>query len=454
VIRRVLVLLLGVLLRVFFRRIEEVDAHHVPPEPRPVIFVLNHPNGLVDPLFILCLAPRRISFLAKSTIFKMPVLGAIARGIEALPVYRQQDAGEDTKKNAETFEAARALLARGGTIALFPEGTTHSDPALKPMKSGAARLALGARARLEDLVIVPAGLYYTDKETFRSAALVRYGPPLEVPKAAIDAAGEPSREDTAALTARIDEALRALTLNAEKAEEISLAARAERIFSTDPDEAGRKSVARELELRRRFAEGTAHLRELDPAALDALIRRAEAWEARLEAAGLDQRTLAPSYPAGTTLRWTLGRIARFVVLAPVGALGAVIHWPAYRMTGVLAARFSNDEDVMVATVKLLASLLLFPLTWGAAAVAAGLLAPAGTRAWAALATVVVLPLAGLIAVRFQELLLGTIAGARGFLFALARPRFFAQLNDERAAIRAEMVRLYERLEAARAAGGA
>src|SRR3989475_5535775 len=137
----------GLVLRVFFRRIEVSGSAHVPARG-PVIFVLNHPNGLIDPAFLLCLAPRRVSFLAKAPLFSMPVIGAIARAFEAIPVHRRQDAGSDLAKNAQTFETARAVLVRGGTIAIFPEGTSHSDPKLRPLKTGTARIALGAAAAL------------------------------------------------------------------------------------------------------------------------------------------------------------------------------------------------------------------------------------------------------------------------------------------------------------------
>ncbi|MBL8974611.1 MAG: 1-acyl-sn-glycerol-3-phosphate acyltransferase, partial [Myxococcales bacterium] len=57
----------GLALRVFFRRIEIVGAERVP-ATGPVIFVLNHPNALIDPAFLLCLAPRPVSFLAKAPL--------------------------------------------------------------------------------------------------------------------------------------------------------------------------------------------------------------------------------------------------------------------------------------------------------------------------------------------------------------------------------------------------
>src|SRR5204862_83182 len=80
----------------------------------PVLFVLNHPNGLIDPGFLLCLAPRRVSFLAKAPLFRMPLVGWLCRTFQAIPVHRRQDAGADPARNRETFEAARRVLAGAG----------------------------------------------------------------------------------------------------------------------------------------------------------------------------------------------------------------------------------------------------------------------------------------------------------------------------------------------------
>ena len=133
----------GIALRLFFRRIETINADIVP-EGTGVIFVLNHPNGLVDAALVFVALPRKISFLAKSTLFRVPVISFLLRTVEALPLYRRIDAGEDVSKNQRTFELCRQLLQRGGSIALFPEGISHNSPKLLPAKTGAARIALGA----------------------------------------------------------------------------------------------------------------------------------------------------------------------------------------------------------------------------------------------------------------------------------------------------------------------
>src|SRR5260370_37507620 len=113
------------MLRIFFRRIEVTGVERVPSDG-PVVFVLNHPNGLIDPAFLLCLAPRPVSFLAKAPLFRLPIIGALVRAFEGIPVYRRQDAGADRRKNAETVEAARTALVRGGTNTVCPGATSHT----------------------------------------------------------------------------------------------------------------------------------------------------------------------------------------------------------------------------------------------------------------------------------------------------------------------------------------
>src|SRR5204863_123545 len=208
------------------------------PRSGPVIFVLNHPSGLIDPAFLLCLAPRRISLLAKAPLFRMPVIGFFCRAFEAIPVHRRQDAGSDPSQNRETFDTARGVLARGGAIAIFPEGASHADPKLRPRKAGAARIAFGAARGLSEsapLRVVPAGLYYRAKHIFRSAALLYFGEPFAVAPVALEPGEAPPAGPVRELTARIEQALAAVTLQAEQAEAHALVDRAQRTVSAQDD---------------------------------------------------------------------------------------------------------------------------------------------------------------------------------------------------------------------------
>src|SRR5687767_2708548 len=271
--RRIIAALLRFAFRVYFRRVEVAGLENVPRQS-PVIFVLNHPNALVDPAFLLCLAPRKVSFLAKAPLFKIPVLGFLVRALDSLPVYRRQDEGEDISRNLETFAAARKLLARGGTIGICPEGVSHDEPRLRPIKTGAARIALGAASTGEvtGLQIVPAGLYYTSKTKFRSEALLYFGKPIDVEPVALEEGNIPPRAEVRELSSRIEIALREVMLDAHHEEALHTITRAEKIFSAAADEPD-ESLAQELQLQQRFIKAYSVLLEHAPERLQRLETR-------------------------------------------------------------------------------------------------------------------------------------------------------------------------------------
>ena len=440
--------LFGLVLRIFFRRIEISGLERVPREG-PVIFVLNHPNGLIDPGFLLCLAPRRVSFLAKAPLFRMPVIGIFCRAFEAIPVHRRQDEGSDPSHNRETFETARAVLARGGAIAICPEGKSHSDPKLRPLKTGAARIALGAAAALAGptpIRIVPAGLYYRAKRTFRSAALLHFGEPFAVTPVPLAPGEEPPAGPVRELTARIERALADVTLQAERAEAHALVARAQRILSAgDGPLPERPPLAAEFELRRRLLRGYHAVRAQWPERLAALATRIDRYEAALAAAGVDPHHLAPqSFALGRVARYS-GRAALFLlVLLPAAVLGMVLHYPAYRGVGFVATGIAKGAEDALASIKVLAAMLLFPLTWAAALAVVWLWQGMDATVTAAIA----LPLTGYAALIFFERLDRVIGEARALgLFAFRR-RAFLRLLAEQRAIRDEILALGREIEAA------
>ncbi|HKO44755.1 MAG TPA: 1-acyl-sn-glycerol-3-phosphate acyltransferase [Pyrinomonadaceae bacterium] len=436
-VRRIIVALLRFALRVYFRRVEVVGLEHVPRE-RPLIFVLNHPNALVDPAFLLCLAPRQVSFLAKAPLFDMPVLGYIVRAMDALPVYRHQDEGGDISKNSETFVAARKLLGRGGTIGICPEGVSHDEKRLRPIKTGAARIALGAvsTGEVSGLQIVPAGLYYTSKTKFRSEALLYFGKPIDVEPVALEAGDVPPRAEVRELSSRIENALREVMLDAHHEEALHTVRRAEKIFSAAADEQD-ESLAQELQLQQRFIKAYSVLLERAPERLQRLETRLKRFEEELAQAGVDPDDLSPPKSTWSVFTHLISRVILFLLLIGPAVVGLAVHYPAYRLGGLLATRISkNDEDV-ISTVKILSAMLLFPLTW---MVVAWL-----SYTWwgwgIALVILVLLPVAGYLAIRFFEGIDSFMGGSRALAFFLMRRRFFVRLLAERNAIRNEILAL-------------
>ncbi|HEX7252648.1 MAG TPA: 1-acyl-sn-glycerol-3-phosphate acyltransferase [Thermoanaerobaculia bacterium] len=426
-------------LRLFFRRIEVEGTERVPLQG-PVIFVVNHPNALVDPLFLLCFAPRPVSFLAKAPLFRMPVIGTVVRAFGSIPVYRRQDSLSDVAKNRETFERASALLSRGGSLAIFPEGVSHDEPRLLRLKTGAARIALGASSQSgAPLEIVPAGLYYTWKRTFRSSALLSFGNPIPVAPIGLGADGQLPAEEVRRLTAAIETALGEQTIQYETREAADLVRRAERVFSIDAKD---EPLSEQVELQRRFVDGYRRLSERDPGRLEELKSRLARFEAERRQAHLRLEHLTPRALDRHEAASLLARSLADLVWAPLGAAGIVIHYPAYWLVGKVAGLVAKDEVDVLATAKIIGAMLLFPLTW--------ILAAWGARhvfgLWAAAAALVLLPLSGyaalLVAERFDD-----IAGrARAWLSLVFSARAVQRLLDERRSIREEMVRVAEELE--------
>lgn len=442
--RAVVIALLRFTLRVFFRRVGSEGLERVP-AAGPVLLVLNHPNSLIDPIFLLCLAPRPVSFLAKAALFKLPVVGWLIRAAGAIPIERRQDPGADLTKNREAFARVRARLLAGGAVALFPEGTSHSDPRLKPMKTGAARIALGVTSN-PPLRIQPVGLFYTDKQSFRSAALVYYGETFEVAPAPLDAAGEPPPELVLALTARIGRALGEVTLQADAFEAHDFVARTERILASqrrESDDAPRPGLAEEFALRRRVLAGYDTLKARDPERLERIRQRVLRYEAKLQGAGIDPWDVPIGRPVAGRVLLVMGlRLLRFAMLIPLGVPGLALHYLPYRLVGLLSERAVGKHADILATAKAAAAIILFPLVWVGFA---GLC----WRWWGGPAGGIALalgPISGFAALRLAELADRSMGAMRALGLWLLGRRSFFHLQVERRVLREDILAIAAELQ--------
>jgi 1-acyl-sn-glycerol-3-phosphate acyltransferase len=467
-VQRVIQALVSLALRLFFRRIETSRASLVPPEG-PLVFVLNHPNGGVDPALVFAALPRRISFLAKSTAFEMPVVGSVLRAFETLPLYRRVDAGADVAQNQLTFAACRELLRRGRCVALFPEGVSHNSPKLLPVKTGAARIALGAisvgspdgdaakssfkdsgdnpvggeaagPSSLLELKIVPVGLFYTSKTSFRSEALMRFGEPLVVRPVVLDEEGQPPREAVRELSARIEAALRGVTLNAETEEQLDVVRKAERLLSSIYEGINIElPLAARFDALRRLASGRWTEWLTARGEVGDLRRRVTRYEDELRRMGLAPENLSLSrHSSWYVFRHFLLRTALLLALAPFALVGGVLHLPAYLLCALAARLFpKHGVDEIAPTVKIAAAIVFMPLTWLVLTALVFF-----NRGWRAAAFAFPLSiLCGYVALRSFEELHDMRGWFRAVFLLLRSRRLFLRLLIERRALRNELSRV-------------
>lgn len=99
-----------------------------------MLFVANH-QSFLDPMLVGQAVPRSMSYLARSTLFEVPVFGSIIRGVHAHPVKRGA-------ADAQALKTVIRLLRGGESVLMFPEGTRTHDGSLGAFKSGAAAIAI------------------------------------------------------------------------------------------------------------------------------------------------------------------------------------------------------------------------------------------------------------------------------------------------------------------------
>jgi 1-acyl-sn-glycerol-3-phosphate acyltransferase len=340
------------LARVASRLFYRIDCVGAAPVPGAVLLLPNHPNSLLDPAVVWTTAGREVRFLAKSTLFRTPLRPLLA-GAGAIPVYRRRDEGVDTSKNIETFAEVERALAAGDAVCVFPEGISHSSGRLEPLRTGAARMALGAGRRGVSIAIVPVGLNFDRKTAFRSRVTVVYGRPFSCS----DLVG--ADDDVAAarrLTDRIAEHMRRLLIEADPAGDAALVGRLDRLYAAargrpvDPED----RVAR----RRAIAAGVERLRAADPERYEDILHKFRRYDDRLRRFGLRDRHLDWQVSAGDAAWFAVREAAIGLVLVPIAVAGLVLFAVPYMATHAIARRVTRDADVF-ATAQLFAGTVVY-----------------------------------------------------------------------------------------------
>jgi glycerol-3-phosphate O-acyltransferase/dihydroxyacetone phosphate acyltransferase len=401
----------------------------------PVLLVANHPNSLLDPTLVVAAGARPVRFLAKAPLFADRKIGWLVKAAGAIPVYRKADDPALMSKNEDTFSAAFDALASGAVVGIFPEGISHSDSSIAPLRTGAARIALGAAQRLgRALPIVPVGLSFRAKEIFRSDAYVVRGFPLGWGD--LFTRGPDDAEAVRELTARIDAAIRGVTVNLHTWEDQPVVECALRIW-----DAAQRTPSRDAERLSRLEFTTRTLENVrltnDPVGT-ALVADVRRHDRRLRWLGLRPSDLVADVGTDRAVAWAARRLH---LLLPLGMLlavtGAVLFWVPYQLTGIIVTRLRLRQDVQ-STWKLLIGAVLYLIWLIALAWFIG-----ATLGWvAALASLLLVPAVAIVGLHVRENWRTTWDDIRRFFLLRSRAELVDRLREEQAV-------LAQRLEALR-----
>jgi 1-acyl-sn-glycerol-3-phosphate acyltransferase len=201
----------GIALYWFYREIRVVGDEKIPARG-PLLIAVNHQNALVDSLIAGWVIPRRITMTAKATLTVNPFIAALFRTVGVVPLRRASDESRgpgglpyDRSRNTDAFREILKILEKRGTVLIFPEGKSHNEVGLEPLKTGLARLALQARDEwsIKGVRIIPVGLVFENKGVPGSIVGVRVGDAIEVDSW--------SNNNAAALTEQIAQRLRGVS---------------------------------------------------------------------------------------------------------------------------------------------------------------------------------------------------------------------------------------------------
>ena len=331
------------------------------PRDGPLLIVANHPNAMIDPLLVGTAVPRRVLPTAKATLFERPALGWLLRAVGVVPLRRAKDEARETAtlpvapdRNAQAFALVTVALRARHVVLVFPEGISHDDPMLAPLKSGAARMALQAHGEgVAGLRLLPIGLVFEEKERPGSRVLVRIGEVLDLDAWLATHAHEP-HELTEALEAR----LRAVTLNFASSERAARAVRLARVLvslaGSPPSIGEPPSFDAEAATALRIDAAVGALADAPPgvtAAADALASRLDEIDHGLRQRGIhlaDVR-ISTRFPDAVAFVAREGPLALLAGLAIL--LGWATHWIPLRAARAVAMRSllhdsSRDQPAM------------------------------------------------------------------------------------------------------------
>lgn len=399
-----------------------------PPPHGPALVVANHTNSLLDVACVVVASRRPVRFMTKAPLFSYPGIGWLVKAVGSVPVYRRQDDPRLVAQNLDVFRDVYRAIAQGFAVGIFPEGTSHSASSLQPLKTGAARIALGAAEQLggKAFPIVPVGMVFRDRRTFRSAARVIVGTSCSWDDLATR--GPRDREAVRELTRRIELSMRAVTLNLHSWQDEQLVRMAEQIWRA---ELGAPSdPAAEMA---RLAAATAALARLrlgdDPSWRD-VARQIRAHERLLGRLGLTPASLRARVGTGSATAWLLRRVP-LLLMTPLAAAGLVLFWIPREMTGAIGTRASKKEgEDSIPTFRVMYGGVIFLAWFLVLAVAAG-----WRWGWlAGLATFVGLPLVALTALEVAESRRFVWQSIRRYLIVRGHPERVAELRQRQHAI--------------------
>ncbi len=163
----------------YSKKIKIVGRENIP-KKGAVLFAVNHPNGLMDPLMVTTNTPRITHYLVRAAIFKKPIVKKFLGTLNLMPIYRIRDGVKELSKNTEVFNDCYDILNRQQALMIFPEGSHDRRRTIRTISKGFTRILFGALEKYPELkiTVIPVGVTYQNSSQFPSKVAINYGKPI------------------------------------------------------------------------------------------------------------------------------------------------------------------------------------------------------------------------------------------------------------------------------------
>ncbi|KAM6502302.1 glycerol-3-phosphate-acyltransferase [Amanita muscaria] len=372
----------GIVAASFFTEIRVIGGENVPKDG-PIIVTATHHNMIIDPVILSVAFPykRILNYWSKASLFANPLMRYILYSSGNIPVDRK------SKDRQTLFEGTFDALSKGQAVALFPEGTSYTEPKIMQVKDGASWAALEflhwlknnpAKTPRREVQVIPAAIVYTNKSKYRSSVIMEFGRPITMDAYKDDfLSGEEGLRRAAVkrLTRTIEAGLTEMTVNASDWDTLFVARMARDLLwegqkSLDLDDF--VTVSQTLVDLFSSINVTPNANNVRRRLLDyySLLQSSHLTNSVLSSLPLPS-SLDPHTPASVPSRlFTLLILLKDSISAvfrlPFFLLPLLVHLPVY-FTSRLGASLAEDEEETQAQNKvafgLLSSLLIYPTTF-------------------------------------------------------------------------------------------
>ncbi len=335
---------------IFFKSIDIRHREHIPKEG-PVVFVANHPTSQMDAFVMVSLTKRKIHYIAHAELFANKFMAWLLSSFGVIPVYQKKGRSNDKEKNIEAFKACYEALERGEAICIFPEGISDISSHIKKLKTGAARIVLGAEQRNNyklGVKVLPVGLYFRSRSRFHSTVTVNIGRPLDMrpffllnEKDNVKAVQE--------LTSQIQSALEHLTVNIKHSELEPFIKEVERIYRDElmSETSGKIESETQATLKyistRMIAECIVYYHEKDPQRVGVWQEKLITYKRKLKRLHLKDDMLKERAGFGQKIKENIKDIMILIVSLPVAVYGIINNWIPYLISERLAKKFIEER---------------------------------------------------------------------------------------------------------------